>query len=449
MRLRRGESCETHRRTNGGCDGISSFFLDSGHALHSGARVLRASPVRRLRRCICVAGNCVLWHPTPHSSSAPSSADWRQIVLGLRRLQELRNFDPDTVLVSVRARTFERLPRTVLRIARSECRRRQDVVVLVFQLQAHAIPPSDRAFVRASTQNADGSHAIDSYESRADISFVTEVLPLYVDELGPLDADDLLAGGLSLQWFGPAIPAQWCDGLHACEHTQCAGSNALHDIIVFVGAAANCCYFSGDERWGNERAAARPPTVGAGDRNTEDGCREAVYIQKRYLGRKILVMQPGNVSSARAHLASTRRGRQHTEGVEQQGKAFEAQVDGGEPMAREVLTSAKVLVIGEVGGGGESVSGIQHALEAMALGGPALVVSDAVVASSPLGSEVVIDDTNALVYKAGDLDGLGHQLDRMLVSEEVGGWDGGRLRCELREGACWDACARHNARSAA
>jgi hypothetical protein len=61
---------------------------------------------------------------------------------------QLRNFDPDTVLVSVRARTFERLPRTVLRIARSECRRRQDVVVLVFQLQAHAIPPSDRAFVR-------------------------------------------------------------------------------------------------------------------------------------------------------------------------------------------------------------------------------------------------------------------------------------------------------------
>ena len=162
---------------------------------------------------------------------------------------QLRNFDPDTVLVSVRTRAFENLPWTVLQIVRTQCRRRHEIVVLVFHLHAHAIPPSDRAF--ASIRRA--GHVVDSYESRAmgrwhDPRTSLEVLQLHVDELGPLDADDLLAGRLSLEWFGQTVPVRMCSAM-SCAHIPCAGSSALHEIIVFVGAA-NCSALSGDEKRG-------------------------------------------------------------------------------------------------------------------------------------------------------------------------------------------------------
>ena len=103
-------------------------------------------------------------------------------------------------------------------------------------------------------------------------------------------------------------------------------------------------------------------------------------------------------------------------------------------------------------------SPVQHAVESMALGGPATVMSSVVAASGSAGADDIINGTNALVYRAGDLEGLGRLLDQMLRDENVeeegpveGEWSGkegrGRSsrtwRCELRQRACEDTCMRH------
>jgi hypothetical protein len=316
---------------------------------------------------------------------------------------QLRSFDPDTVLVSVRTRAFERLPWTVLQIARSECRRGDNLVVLVLQLQAHAIPTYDRAFARVGTWRADGSHEVDTFESRAD-GQVREVLRLYVDDVGPLDAVDLLAGGLHMEWFGPSVPERWCSELQACDQRPCAGHDALHDIIVLV-SAGDCGVWSGGKG-------------GEGDGFEGDGgCTEARYIESRFRGRQVLVLHAVNTSAARAHLMRARG-----------GKTVEDRVHGEDLTAtRELLTSAKVLVMAESAG-----AAVQHAVECMALGGPALVMSAHIAASA--GVDDIINATNALVYRTGDLEGLGLLLDQLLsdahMEEEPGveGHGGGHGR---------------------
>ena len=107
----------------------------------------------------------------------------------------------------------------------------------------------------------------------------------------------------------------------------------------------------------------------------------------------------------------------------------------------------KVLVMAEAAG-----TAVQHAVECMALGGPALVMSAHSAASA--GVDDIINATNALVYRTGDLEGLGLLLDQLLsdahVDEEPGvegggaGGSSGRVwRCELQQRACEDACMRH------
>ena len=336
---------------------------------------------------------------------------------------QLRGFDPDTIMVSVRTRAFERLPWTVLRIARSECRRGDSLVVLVLQLHAHAIPVYDRAFARVGTWRADGSHEVDTFESRAE-GGAQEVLRLYVDDVGPLDKDDLLAGGLRMEWFGPSVPERWCIELQACDQRPCAGHDALHDIIVLV-SAGDCGVWSGGEG-------------GEGDGYTGDGgCTEARYIERRFRGRQVLVLHAVNTSAAWAHLMRARG-----------GKTVEDRVHGEDLTAtRELLTSAKVLVMAEAAG-----TAVQHAVECMALGGPAVLMSSNRAASA--GPDDIINATNALVYRTGDLEGLGLLLDQLLsdahVEEEpvvegggAGGSSGRVWRCELQQRACEDACNRH------
>ena len=147
---------------------------------------------------------------------------------------QFRSFDPDMVLVSVRTRAFELLPWKCLQIARAQCTRGDSIAVMVFHLQAHAIPAADRAFanVRNLARHADDGYEMDSFESRAG-GIASEVLRMHVDDVGPLDADDLLAGGLELEWFGPSVPERWCS---ESQDMPCAGSDAQHDIIVMVSA---------------------------------------------------------------------------------------------------------------------------------------------------------------------------------------------------------------------
>ena len=368
---------------------------------------------------------------------------------------QLRNFDPDTVLVSVRTRAFENLPWTVLQIVRTQCRRRHEIVVLVFHLHAHAIPPSDRAF--ASIRRA--GHVVDSYESRAmgrwhDPRTSLEVLQLHVDELGPLDADDLLAGRLSLEWFGQTVPVRMCSAM-SCAHIPCAGSSALHEIIVFVGAA-NCSALSGDELKRDEDAAHLQRA------EAEVGCREAMHITSKYGASSVLVMQPSNASAVSAQLARAYGGGRGPGGLTHAVARQIAGAQGEDEMVvtRDLLMSAKVLVIVEAGDGEGSFSPMQHAAEAMALGGPAVLISEAVVGDAGTAAfdlNLITNGTNALVYRKGDLAGLGHLLHHMLTSEQVqdeesGDWEGrmgasaskGRpWRCALRERACQDACERH------
>jgi len=323
---------------------------------------------------------------------------------------QFRSFDPDTVLVSVRTRAFELLPWKCLQIARTQCTRGNSIAVIVFHLQAHAIPAADRAFanVRHLTRHADG-YEVDSFESRAG-GIASEVLPMHVDDVGPLDADDLLAGGLELEWFGPSVPERWCS---ESKDTPCAGPDAPHDIIVLV-SAVDCDMWSGGEGETGDGEA------GGG------GCREARFIQKRYQGRQVVVMQASNASTAlalRAHLMRAGGGGRFEVGVEVEDVT----------KTRELLISSKVLVIAEAAG----ALGVLHAVESIAMGGPGVVIHEALAAGA--GSDDIVNGTHALVYKTGDLEELGGLLDQMLSD----GVDGREQRCGLRQRAYEDACMRH------
>ena len=329
---------------------------------------------------------------------------------------QFRSFDPDMVLVSVRTRAFELLPWKCLQIARAQCRRGDSIAVMVFHLQAHAIPAADRAFanVRNLARLADDGYEMDSFESRAG-GIASEVLRMHVDDVGPLDAEDLLAGGLELEWFGPSVPERWCS---ESQGTPCAGPDAQHDIIVLV-SAVDCDMWSGGEG-----------ETGGGEAGG-GGCREARFIKKRYQGRQVVVMQASNASTAalalRAYLMRAGGGERVKVGF------------GAEDVTRtrDLLVSAKVLVIAEAAG----ALGVLHAIESMAMGGPAVVVNEALAAGA--GPDDIINGTNALVYKEGNLEELGALLDHMLSD----GVDGREQRCGLRQRAYEDACMRHTVES--
>ena len=345
---------------------------------------------------------------------------------------QLRSFDPDTLLISVRTRAFEGLVHSILRTARAECRRGGSLVVLLFHLQAHAIPASDRAFARVITEHTDGTPRVDSYAARAP-PLGAEMLRLFVDDWALLDADDLRDGGILPEWFGPSIPEWWCN-VSPCDKTPCAGSEALHDIIVYVGAGG-----CGEETEGR----------------TSEGCKVAEYVQRRYSGKRVLILQAYNASAAEEHL-------QRLLVARRTGRLFEhetvQEVDReGDGMTRKLLTSAKVVVIPEAGQGG--ISALQQALESMVLGGAAVVMSEAIIpGAGGAVAEDIINGTHALVFKAADVDGLGHLLDNILAGDEEREDEGRRSRagagagatsplqrCWLKQRACENACARHSA----
>ena len=343
---------------------------------------------------------------------------------------QLRSFDPDTMLISVRARAFEGLVQSIVRTARAECKRGDTLVVLVFHLQAHAIPAADRAFTRVVTEHADGSRRVDRYAARVPPG--SETLRLFVDNWASLDADDLRDAGLMPEWFGPSVPEWWCTEL-PCDQTPCAGSEALHDIVVYVGAR-DCRETKG---------------------LTSEGCGVAEFVKRKYAGKRILILQASNASAAEAH---SRRLLGAGRTVERKfGQNVERVDREGDGVTRKLLTSAKLVVIPEAGEGGGSILALQHAIETMVLGGAAVVMSEAIIPEA--ASEDVINGTNALVFKAGDLDGLGHLLDDLLADDEgkeEAEDDGRRFRagagplstpprCWLRQRACEYTCVRHSA----
>ena len=191
---------------------------------------------------------------------------------------QLRGFDPDTVLVSVRTRALERLPQTVARIVRTQCPRRHHVVVLVLHLQAHTIPRTERAFAMSVQPRGDGTTVRDDYESRAE-GDVTEMLPLFVDEADVLDSDDVLAGGLALKWFGPSVPERWCSELKACETVPCVGERALLDIVVWVGASGGSGAVHDADASGPQNSACGPQAGSDGATEPDLGARKTARME--------------------------------------------------------------------------------------------------------------------------------------------------------------------------
>jgi hypothetical protein len=114
-------------------------------------------------------------------------------------------------------------------------------------------------------------------------------------------------------------------------------------------------------------------------------------------------------------------------------------------MTRNLLRAAKVLVITLAGSNSAvSFSPVQHAIEAMALGGPALVM-DEPLAQSLESMDDIINGTHALLYRAGDLLALGVALDHLLADSYHGDNNSSMSRCVLRQRACTDVCIRHSA----
>jgi hypothetical protein len=99
--------------------------------------------------------------------------------LDLFRLQ-MRNFDPDTVMVSIRTKAFEYMAQEVQRVIHTETRLGHRAAVLFFHLQAQGIPAGQRAFANAVVTRADGSQHYDKFVQR--IGALLEPAPLYVDE---------------------------------------------------------------------------------------------------------------------------------------------------------------------------------------------------------------------------------------------------------------------------
>jgi hypothetical protein len=118
-------------------------------------------------------------------------------------------------------------------------------------------------------------------------------------------------------------------------------------------------------------------------------------------------------------------------------------------MTRNLLRAAKVLVITLAGSNSAvtpSFSPVQHAIEAMALGGPALVM-DAPVVQALESLDDIINGTHAHLYRAGDLLALGAALDHLLADSYDNSSDNSSSmsRCMLRQRACKDVCMRHSA----
>jgi hypothetical protein len=154
------------------------------------------------------------------------------------------------------------------------------------------------------------------------------------------------------------------------------------------------------------------------------------------------MLHAGNASAAREHFTSAVvAGKLNTRKENQKGQDVH--------ITRQLLTSAKVLVITLAGSNSAvtpSFSPVQHAIEAMALGGPALVM-DAPVAQTLESLDDIINGTHAHLYRAGDLLALGVALDHLLADSYDNNSDNSSSmsRCMLRQRACKDVCMRHSA----
>ena len=114
-------------------------------------------------------------------------------------------------------------------------------------------------------------------------------------------------------------------------------------------------------------------------------------------------------------------------------------------MPRNLLRAAKVLVVTLAGSdSAASFSPVQHAIEALALGGPALVMDES-RAQSLESMDDIINGTHALLYRAGDLLALGVALDHLLADSYDSDDSSSMSRCMLRQRACKDVCMRHSA----
>jgi len=276
-----------------------------------------------------------------------------EIEIDLLSLQ-LRSFDPNTVLVSIRARAFEHILQLVLNVVRKECRQGDRIVVIAFHLQAHAIRSAQRAFAGVSSSEARGSSHEDSYARRAAAYRKTygvelESLPLMMDEWGPIITDDIQEGGLMPMWFGPSVPERWCRQLQDSE-TRCSLQNnesssssstdALYDIVV-LGTEA---------------------------------CKVARHVRQRYGEKKsVLVLEGSNATAAIARLSRALAPRPKDQLPQQQQQQVHPPPE--RKAEEELLASTRVLIVTQPGRAEEKgFSAVQHAVEALALGGPHLIL---------------------------------------------------------------------------
>lgn len=264
-----------------------------------------------------------------------------EIEIDLLSLQ-LRSFDPNTVLVSIRARAFEHILQLVLSVVRKECRQGDRIVVIAFHLQAHAIRAAQRAFARVSSTEAGDSSHEDRYALRAAAYCETygvelEPLPLMMDDWGPIVTDDIQEGGLMPVWFGPSVPERWCQQLSESE-TCVASKDPLYDIVVLGTGASGV----------------------------------AVHVQQRYGAQhRVLVLQGTNATAAIAHLSRARAPRQNNQCPQQQQQQLDYPP---EPKPEDLLASARVFIVTQPGRAEEKgFSAVQHTVEALVLGGVHLI----------------------------------------------------------------------------
>lgn len=184
------------------------------HAAGYTSRGLMSSPCHGMSRGVMTSADChgavligdfLSWDSADYKlSEALSNLEIVQEVLLLQldevavdldlfRLQ-MRNFDPDTVMVSIRTKAFEYMAQEVQRVIQTETRLGHRVAVLFFHLQAQGIPAGQRAFANAVVTRADGSQHYDKFAER--VGALLEPAPLYVDEWNTIAAvDDLVSNG--------------------------------------------------------------------------------------------------------------------------------------------------------------------------------------------------------------------------------------------------------------
>ena len=262
-----------------------------------------------------------------------------EIEIDLLSLQ-LRSFDPNTVLVSIRARAFEHILQLVLSVVRRECRQGDRIVVIAFHLQAHAIRAAQRAFARVSRTAAGNSSHEDRYALRAAAyceayGVGLEPLPLMMDDWGPIVTDDIQEGGLMPAWFGPSVPERWCQQLSESE-TCVASKDSLYDIVVLGTGASEV----------------------------------AVHVQQRYGAQhRVLVLQGTNATAAIAHSVRRARAPRQNDQCPQQQQQQQRDYPP-EPKPEELLASARVFIVTQPGRAEEKgFSAVQHSVEALVLGG--------------------------------------------------------------------------------